>query len=330
MTEVLSKINQVITKYLGRLKALAGRKRAKRRGAEPKKESRLIRSIKVSYQVSTIVLALLASIFTIIAGILTLPNIDSFNEWINREFQTEQYWLKAANSLAPEVNVSVFDKKLGQPVFVSTLEGLTNRTYVNEYFYTQAISSDDGTVLLYSITLRKANFYPNIPYFENDRRQTKLLGKTTFGELAGDYPQTTIAGQYLPGFRRGIYSEGYYFGNPGNYLYYFLTTNDAGIGGAEYIKLESSSTKAYTFEETGLFDDCSRDFLPMPGSMDKKENAARKEMEKAQKLMKNVYANTITVTNPNGGVICANEKFFKEHRLMILGPDLDKVRLLRD
>lgn len=288
-------------------------------------------SIKKSYQASVVVLALLASAFTVFTGILAFQNIDSFNEWFNKEFQTEQYWLNAANSLAPEVNISLFDKKLGQPVFTSSSDGLTNRTYVNDYFYTQAITAESGSVLMYSITLRKPDFYPNIPYFEQSREKDVhyLLGKTTFGDMSGGEDKEIVAGQYLPSFRRGIYSEGYYYGNPGNYLYYFLSINDAGIGGGGYAKLDDSGTRAYSFDDTGLFDDCTREFLPSPGNMDGKKGDAMDDMKKARKLMINETANTITVTNRQGGAICANKDFFKEMGVMILGPDLDKVRLLR-
>lgn len=288
-------------------------------------------SIKKLYEASVVMLAVLASAFTIFTGILAFQNIDSFNEWFNKEFQTKQYWLNAANSLAPEVNVSLFDKKLGQPIFTSTIDKLTNRTYVNDYFYTQVITSDSGSVLMYSITLRQTDFYPNIPYFEQgpekDRRY--LLGKTTFGDMSGGEDKEIVAGQYLPSFRRGIYSEGYYFGNPGNYLYYFLSINDAGIGGGGYAKLDNSVAKAYNFNDTGLFDDCTREFLPSPGNMNSKTGDAMDSMKEARRLMNNEIANTITVTNRHGSAICANKDFFKEMGIMILGPDLDKVRLLR-
>lgn len=286
--------------------------------------------VKKLFQLSIIVLATLASIFTIFTGVLAFQNIDSFSQWFNKEFQTKQYWLDAANSLSPELNVSFFDKKLGQPVYTSEYKGLTNRTYINDYFYTQAITGTDGSVYLYSITLRKKNFYPDIPYNAGKGGKKLLLGKTTFGDMSEGIDKPIIAGQYLPDFRRGIYSEAYYNGNPGNYLYYFLTINDAGGLGTEYPKLEESAAKAYSFEATGLFDDCSSDYLPMPGNIKNKTGAPMDHMKTARKQMLNAVANTITVTDRRGAVICDYKEIFKEGGPLILGPNLDKVRLFRN
>lgn len=287
-------------------------------------------AIKKLAQISVIILAVLASAFTIFTGVLAFQNVSSFNEWFNKEFETKEYWLSAANSLSPEVNSSFFDKRLGSPVYTSSIKGLTNKTYVNEYFYTQAFVADDGTVQLFSITLRKGDFYPEIPYLRNSSNKPYLLGKTNFGDLAGGLEKPVVAAQYLPGARRGIYSEGYYFGNPGNYLYYFLSVNDAGYRGVEYGRLEGSAAKAFSFEETGLFGDCSEEVMPSPGSSRAKASVAGETVRKAREQMLGAIGNTITVTSRGGTVICEHQDFFKEQGVFILGPNLDKVRLLRD
>lgn len=286
--------------------------------------------VKSLGKVSVIILATLGSIFTIFTGVLAFQNIDSFKEWFNKEFETEQYWLSAANSLSPEVNVSFFDKRLGSPAYISIYNGLANRTYVNDYFFTQALVADDGTVLLFSITLRKDNFYPDIPYFATNEGESRLLGKTTYEDMAGNGPISSyVASQYIPGFRRGLYSEAYYYGNPGNYLYYFLTSNDAGRMDARYADLEKEVVKVFTFEDTGLYDDCSRGDMARPGNLFGKTGPAIEEAAKARALMADAVANTVTVTGRSGLVLCDYQDFFKEQRKFILGPDLDKVRLLR-
>lgn len=103
--------------------------------------------------------------------------------------------------------------------------------------------------------------------------------------------------------------------------------NDAGGKGAEYSALEDSSVKAYSFDETGLFDGCS-DELPMPGTLNPKAGVVEK-MKEARKHMLNAVANTITVTDRRGVVICNYKEIFKEVGPLILGPNLDKVRLFR-
>ena len=287
------------------------------------------RFVKKLTQASIILLATLASIFTVFTGVLALQNVSSFNEWFNKEFGTREYWLSAVNSLAPEVNVSYFDKKLGSPIYTSSIDGLRNRTYVNEYFYTQVFVADDGSVRLFSVTLRKADFYPEIPYLRNSSNGPYLLGKTTFGDLSGSASAPIVAAQYLPGARRGIYSETYYFGNPGNYLYYFLSINDAGIGNAEYAKLEGSDTKAFSFEDTGMYEDCEKESLASPGDRNNKANVSASDIRGAREQMSGVVANTFTVTSRGGMVICDYKDFFKEQGVFILGPNLDKVPLLR-
>lgn len=282
-------------------------------------------------KVSVIILATLGSIFTIFTGVLAFQNVDSFREWFNKEFETEQYWLSAANSLSPEVNISFFDKRLGEPAYISVYNGLANRTYVNDYFFTQALVADDGSVLLFSITLRKDDFYPEIPYLVADEGRPRLLGKTTYGDMVANGPASAyVASQYIPGFRRGLYSEAYYYGNPGNYLYYFLSSNDAGGMDTRYADLEKEAGGAFTFEDTGLYDDCSRDTMASPGNLLGKTGPAMEEAAKARALMANAVANTVTVTGRSGLVLCNYQDFFKKQRKFILGPDLDKVRLLRD
>ncbi len=282
------------------------------------------KSTTVIYRTAVVILAFLAAIFTITSGVLTLQNSSEFASWFNKEFQTEQYWLSVANSLAPEVSIELFDEKLGEPAFTSKLKGLENRTYVNEFFYTQAFVAEDGTVRLFSITSRKDTFNPDIPYIINDDENPYRLGKVRYGDFRGKY-NSPIATQYIPGFRRSIYSEMYYYGNPGNYLYYFLTKNDAGFNGG----LDLTDVKSFTFKENGLFNGCDEDTILL-GNIWNKKLDIDDQLIRAHSGTKDIIPNTITVTDRSGLVFCEYKDILAESPMIILGPNLDKIRLLRD
>ncbi|MDB5186261.1 MAG: hypothetical protein JWL85_784 [Candidatus Saccharibacteria bacterium] len=266
---------------------------------------------------------MVATMATIVSGLLALNNVGEFNAWFNREFRTKEYWLQAAESLAPEMNVALFDSKLGVPVFVSAADGLTNRTYVNDYFFTQAIVDESSRVVLYSITLRKPDFNPRVPYLSREDKSAYYLGKLTFKDFLA-HPNYLVGAKYIPGFRRSIYSEAYYVGNPGNYLYYFLSSNDAG-----YNHFGDIETKVFTLEDMGFYDGCNSDILPRPGSSDnEKVNNIFGANPNKFDTVRNSIPNTISITERGGAFFCEHQKFFREQRMFIFGPDLDKVRLL--
>jgi hypothetical protein len=270
------------------------------------------------------ILLLTATIVTIFSGILTFQNYDSFKAWFLKEFKTKDYYLNAAETLSPEVNINVFKEKLGTPIFTSKNEkGLTNITFINDYFYTQAITDDTDRVVLYSITLRKGNFYPRVPYILDDKYSVHFrLGIDSYEDISLD-GLGMVGLQYLPSYRRYIYSEAYYHGNPGNYLYYIFTTNDAGLASAGYEFPDFSHS--ITFKESGLFKGCDNEFFPNHLSMD---------LDKTKVDINNYLParetrpNTFTITERSGIFMCENKDSFDE--LILLGPDLDKVRLYQE
>ena len=280
---------------------------------------------KVSLRISRAFLLFAATLMAIISGLLTLQNYDDFSRWFNREFKTEEYWLHAAESLAPEMNVKVFDNTLGEPVFIGEKAGLTGRTYVNKYFYTQVISDDAQRVALFSITIRKDGFHPKIPYL---RAETvgKGKGALRLGTFKyTDFTHDLVGLQYIPGGRRSIYSEVYYFGNSGNYLYYILSSNDASSVNALG---EIKGGRPVTLEDTGFYDGCNSDDH-FPGAQSGRlQYLTTYNLPGLRDLRQKKQPNTISITERGGTFFCKYKDVWKDAELFIFGPDLDKVRLL--
>jgi hypothetical protein len=134
---------------------------------------------------------------------------------------------RALTSLAPNMQVDYFIETLGVPAFREKRTNAEDLVWVRPEAHIRAVS-EDGTVMVYSITTRKRRFTPtfmrgHVITTEGDSLEVQL-GRTRFGDVpfgpSGVYGQTAA--------RRQGYSEIHYYGNPGGYMTYVYALSDAG------------------------------------------------------------------------------------------------------
>lgn len=131
------------------------------------------------------------------------------------------------NKLSTEVQVSYFNKLMGDSTFLNFSPDRKQKEYiyVDSDYYVQAITNSDDKVLAYSITTRKKEFKPTF----NKGLVKFKLGETTFSEIE----KNPSNNEKCYGFTSGATASSYYFeeyyrGNPGNYLTYLYGVNDSG------------------------------------------------------------------------------------------------------
>ena len=198
-------------------------------------------------------------------------------------------------------DINYFEGLLGNPVFVNYSEynGFKEFIFVNEFFYTQAITNDSGRVLAYSITTRKEDFNPEIelgPYTTENKIIKVKLGKTKFYEIDGVSFGDPESIDSRLGVHDWFYSEEHYFGNPGNYQSYFFSVNQAGYG---------------------------NEFYP-PAIKDQRDNTVKNP--EIIDFRKNAIINTYTITVP---MVNSKTLGLSNNENYLLGPDYNQVRVLR-
>jgi len=133
--------------------------------------------------------------------------------------------------LSVEVQISYFDKHLGIPTYINSLDdGEKEYVYIDEDFFAGAVTDSHDKVLSYAIISRNLDFNPS---FRMEGLFDVSLNKTVFSEWITDnffeYPHGCF--RYLGAHDPLYYFEKNYFGNPGNYL-----THLVGINNSAYYK----------------------------------------------------------------------------------------------
>lgn len=133
----------------------------------------------------------------------------------------------AIESLRPQLTLSQFTAKLGQPTLESGLaSGAREFTFVDPLYYVQAIVQDE-TVVFFSVTTRSETFSPHFEFDVGSFGKLEVdLGRTTFAGAAEDPGDI---GVFVGTQARIVFRDVQYFGNPGNYLTFFLGWNVAGL-----------------------------------------------------------------------------------------------------
>ncbi len=138
---------------------------------------------------------------------------------------------------------------------------LNEYVFINNLCYITAITDKNGKIISYSVTTRSKDFNPELrPYQE----LSVTLARTKFSELPDAFEKNEVN----VGAHNFHYQETYYFGNPGNYLTYIFSINDAG-----YVEINTN-------EYPTILDDL---ILNDP--------------QKLKKFRENSYINTYTVTD---------------------------------
>lgn len=177
----------------------------------------------------------------------------------------------------------------------------------NQYYYVQALVNESNKVVAYGVTTRQANFNPTFSILEdaysanpddpsNLEKATPWLkrirlGITRFSDL-NDTPENIVA---ILGARRFYYHEEYYFGNPGNYQFYFFAANDSA-------HLETGDPDFDVFNEKHI---------------DPKNPSVQEFRSKS-------IINTFYITAPMEGFTNPGIRKY------LVGPDLDQVRVISE
>ena len=206
---------------------------------------------------------------------------------------------QAVRSLAAGVQLTYFQERLGDPTFRTRGEAFDEHIFVHDAFYVQAITDRSGTVTLYSVTTRAADFDPVLDIHHGTPTLRVTLGRDTFAAV-GTAPVSR--GGYV-GARRFHYWESHYLGNPGLYQTYIVSLNDAGHMGA------SGNLGA------------AIDALSVLKSEEELPAAAEEE---ARELLDRFAAETVVNTYSVASVSFPLERL----QCMQFGPDKDQVRVI--
>lgn len=182
-------------------------------------------------------------ISTVLGG---LGGILLVRDWFMKTFLKKHILKKKISKLAVSTTINYFVETFGSPIFVNLRSSTKQYVFISEYCYVDAITDMNDKVRLFSVTTKYKNFNPVIilgPY-TSDKKSVKIkLGKSRFIDLEklGWAEGKVYSGC---GNRRAFYVEEYYFGNPGYYLTYALSANQAGPEGvnasAETLNLGAS------------------------------------------------------------------------------------------
>ncbi|HVB59013.1 MAG TPA: ETEC_3214 domain-containing protein [Candidatus Acidoferrales bacterium] len=177
---------------------------------------------------------LLSSLITISSGVALLV------KFYRSTLGYKQVLLGNLSRLAAGVSISYFQAILGPHVFEKTADGRREHVFVNEYFYVQAITNSEGTVIVFSVTTRTRHFNPSLtmgPYSLTGEIIRIRLGRTKFADIDAFAKPSKLFCSL--GARRFQYYEERYFGNPGNYQVFLFAINDAGYRGHAFISPRS-------------------------------------------------------------------------------------------
>jgi len=140
---------------------------------------------------------------------------------------------KKLQELSVDERLEYFTSVLGEPTYQDRSGILTEYTYVAPNYFVQAVTNQNK-VVMYSVTIRSANFHPRlaIPGHSIHQRKTMFitLGKTTFAQAQRVMGVDPWGVQGATGLHDYGYSEIYYLGNPNNYKDTVFTNNEAAIG----------------------------------------------------------------------------------------------------
>lgn len=172
----------------------------------------------------------------------------------------------------------------------SVTESVKEYIFANQYFYLTVITNDIDNVLAYGVTTRMDDFNPFFSVLENNNEIKN--SKIILGKTHFDEFnfEPSKINAFL-GARRFNYQEEYYFGNPGYYQSYFLGMNDSGFVNIDNSNLEFSLNKEISLEDKDVI-----------------------------QFRQNSVVNTFFETQP----------FFNKDPLLLMGPDLDQIRVLSE
>lgn len=152
------------------------------------------------------------------------------------------------NQLAAGVTTRYVEERFGAPAFARELpqprttltgaplidpvtEGVRELVYRERHAWLQTLINDQDAVLRFSITVTDRRFKFQIRDLAFGHMSAKL-GRSHFADIR---TSADPAGRALRiGAHNHEYAEAYWFGNPGNYQYFVLSKNDAGIGDFGY------------------------------------------------------------------------------------------------
>lgn len=126
-----------------------------------------------------------------------------------------------------------FEAVLGAPIFfrIDGRSNLREASFRRRGYWVQAVSRDDGTVLLYSVTACTRNFHPEFEVV-GFKGAGVTLGKTTFDKVMRRPDDQYVVVNYFRGVTANTtYIDEVYGGNPSNYKTYAWGVNDACPGG---------------------------------------------------------------------------------------------------
>ena len=128
------------------------------------------------------------------------------------------------NKLSASINIAVFEKYLGIPVFVKSVEGATEYSFSRRGYWVQAITDQSGSVLRYAVTVCDPSFKPRLQY--NPVGKPVTIGVTTFSEVVESID--SIEPDYFFGLAtaNNYMTERAFYGNPSNYQTTWWGLND--------------------------------------------------------------------------------------------------------
>lgn len=219
--------------------------------------------------------------------------------------------LSKIDKLSAGVNIGIFIEYFGAPTFKTKLDDTNVYEYIfldDKYYYIQALTDLDESVLAYSVTTRDKQFNPEITLplsraiIENGKvigsKDISLkveLGKTRFVDLGK--PNEIISRLGAHDF---YYSERYYYGNPGFYQTYYFTQNEMG-----YIRNIAPQDFNLEVDDLG----------------EKKEDIKSTDKDVSD-FRKNFIINTYTITAP---LVDFDSEIFKN---LQFGPNKYQVRVI--
>lgn len=236
---------------------------------------------------------------------------------------------KKLNSLNVEVDIGYFDGVLGPPAiknvrsithkyysFKSLMDDPHNSTkieknisykeyfYINDLYFVQAVTDEEGKVGMYSITARASKYIPEI---KTDLGELVLLGKSTYGNL--ENKPKKVAGLLGMNLKHFNYYEVFLF-DPGNYRYAIYSSNPNGH-----------------FQSVGDLDWEIRDIFAKGFSVDDDDFPMHKKHEK---FRKSTTINTYSVTTPwFQGIDLSENEVNYGGAYINFGPHVDQVSMIK-
>jgi hypothetical protein len=199
------------------------------------------------------VFILLSLLGVLISALITISTLGST---LLSKIRHKRILLNKLNRLSAGVNIDYFQTVLGDPpVFKTTLDQRCEHIFVNRYFYVQAITNMEDSVIVFSVTTRTRRFNPVLtlgPYSLTGESLRVRLGRTKFAET--DVLVKSPKLSCWIGAHSFHYFEESYFGNPANYQTFIFAINDAGymhhppISGGEELSIEDPSVKEFRRE----------------------------------------------------------------------------------